>query len=225
MGPCLTAPLKNDTITTTIERKYIMNQKLFTESFQEIMQEKPIEEDKSKDLSLAKLFDLPNLSQGSRIKLGNRFELTINRYLKNFKKVTSFKDDSSSLWMNTKTNEVISDGAGKGMKDIDILFTKDMTTYYLESKTNLNLDTEKSHATIEKVKTITNCLKNNVDYPNVTGKVFSPFWDETNVPISARIKKSGMIMWFSELNDILELGLTKSSWVDMCKEFGKQIKE
>jgi len=197
-----------------------MNIEILKESWQEMIQENPLTANPS-ILSLAKLFGLSNLPHGLRVQLGNRFEKFINLLLKKDKKVTSSKDDSPNLWMNTETNEVIVDGNGEGMKDIDTLFIKDGRTWYLEEKTNLGLDTEKSTKTIEKVKTITDCLKNNENYPNVTGRVLSCFWDETNVPISNSLKKSGLVMYFSEFNDILDLGLTKSKWEDMCKEFGK----
>ena len=64
-------------------------------------------------------------------------------------------------------------------------------------------------------------MKNNENYPNVIGRVLSCFWDETNVPISSGMKTSGLVMYFSEFNDILDLGLTKSKWEDICKEFGE----
>tara|TARA_B100000780_G_scaffold276134_1_gene244125 strand:+ start:63 stop:683 length:621 start_codon:yes stop_codon:yes gene_type:complete len=197
-----------------------MNIEILKESWQEMIQENPLTANPSV-LTLAELFGLSNLPHGLRVQLGNRFEKFINQLLKKHKKVTSFKDDSSNLWINTETNEVIVDGNGEGMKDIDTLFIIDGTTYYLEEKTNLKLDTEKSTKTIEKVKTITDCLKNNENYPNVIGRVLSCFWDETNVPISSGMKTSGLVMYFSEFNDILDLGLTKSKWEDICKEFGE----
>jgi len=196
---------------------------IIQKSFRETFEEQPIGKPKSV-YSVAELYGRSELTQGQRVKFGNRQEVFFNKILEKLKNINSIKGNHKNLWMNTETNEVIFGGAGKGMKDIDILFIIGNTTYYLECKSNLNLDTEKGPATIEKVKTITECLQNNEDYPNVIGKVLSVFWDKTNVPISGSMVNSGQIMWFEEFNDILKLGYDKQSWENNCKELGKFIK-
>ena len=191
-------------------------------SFEEMIFTYPLK--KSPDVfSIAKLFGRPDLTQGEKIQLGTRIENWINYLVDNHEGITSVKGKNSNLWMNTKTNEISFGGKGKGLKDIDILFTINGTTYYLESKNNLNLDTEKGPETIEKVKTITECLRNNENYSNVVGKVISAFWDSTDVPISGSIKKSGCVMWFGEFCELLNLDITKSDYEDMCKELGKLL--
>ena len=175
------------------------------------------------NFSISKLFGRFDLTQSEKIQLGLRIEEWINHLLNNHKGVTSKKAKNSKLWMDLKSNTVISGGNGSGLKDIDILFIKDETTYYLESKNNLNLDTEKGPETIEKVKLITECLRKNGSYSNVVGKVISSFWDETNVPISGSMGKSGCIMWFSEFCNLLGLDITKSDYETKCKELGQLI--
>ena len=193
-----------------------------TTSFEEVLIDHPMKP--SPDVfSIAKLFGRSDLTQGEKIQLGTRIENWINYLVDNHGGITSVKGKNSNLWMNTKTNEISFGGKGKGLKDIDILFNKTETTYYLESKNNLNLDTEKGPETILKVETITECLRNNENYSNVVGKVVSAFWDKTNVPISGSIKKSGCVMWFSEFCELLNLPITKSEWEDMCKELGKLL--
>ena len=195
---------------------------LIHKSFEEMILKHPLK--KSPNVfSIAKLFDRPDLTQSEKIQLGTRIENWINYLVDNHEGITSVKGKNSNLWMNIKTYEVSSGGNGTGLKDIDILFTINGTTYYLESKNNLNLDTEKGPETIEKVKTITECLRNNENYSNVVGKVVSAFWDKTNVPISGSIKKSGCIMWFGEFCELLNLGITKSDYETKCKELGKLI--
>ena len=195
---------------------------LMTTSFEEMLIDHPMKP--SPDVfSTAKLFGRPDLTQSEKVQLGTKIEKWINYLVDNHEGITSVKGKNSNLWMNIKTCEVSSGGKGTGLKDIDILFTINGTTYYLESKNNLNLDTEKGPETIEKVKTITECLRNNENYSNVVGKVVSAFWDKTNVPISGSIKKSGCVMWFGEFCELLNLDITKSDYEDMCKELGKLL--
>ena len=191
-------------------------------AFEEVLIDYPMK--KSPNVfSTAKLFGRPDLTQSEKIQLGTKIEKFINYWLNDHEGITSVKGKNSNLWMNTKTNEISSGGKGTGLKDIDILFNKSGTTYYLESKNNLNLDTEKGPETIEKVKTITECLRHNENHSNVVGKVVSAFWDKTNVPISGSIKKSGCVMWFGEFCELLNLDITKSDYEDMCKKLGKLL--
>ena len=195
---------------------------LMHKSFEEMILGHPLK--KSPDVfSIAKLFGRSDLTQSQRVQLGTRVEIWVNYLLDAHEDIISIKGKNSNLWMNTKTNEISFGGKGTGLKDIDILFNKAGATYYLESKNNLNLDTEKGPETIEKVETITECLRNNEDYSNVVGKIVSAFWDETTVPISGSISKSGLVMWFGELSELLNLGITKSDYETKCKELGKLL--
>ena len=181
--------------------------------------------DTDSPLTVAELFGRKDLSQGQRIKLGNRMEKLVNGTLDNLPDVKSWKGFSNpNLWMNTTTNELTSGGNGKGDKDVDVLFEKDGIVYYLEVKNNLNLDTEKGPETIEKVGVVTECLRNNLEFEGqeIVGKVLSMFWDNKNVPISGSMKKSN-IMWFSEFVKLFDTNLNKEEYETMCKEMGKEI--
>ena len=113
---------------------------LIQESFKEMIFQNPLK--KSPDLlSIAKLFGRPDLTHSEKIQLGIRMEQWINFIVDNHKGIVSIKGKNSNLWMDTKTNKIVFSGNGKGLKDIDILFNIDGTTYYLEAKTNLTLDT------------------------------------------------------------------------------------
>ena len=181
--------------------------------------------DTDSPLTVAELFGRKDLSQGQRIKLGNRMEKLVNGTLDNLPDVKSWKGFSNpNLWMNTTTNELTSGGNGTGNKDVDVLFEKDGIVYYLEVKNNLNLDTEKGPETIEKVGVVTECLRNNLEFKGkeIVGKVLSMFWDNKNVPISGSMKKSN-IMWFSEFVKLFDTNLNKEEYETMCKEMGKEI--
>ena len=181
--------------------------------------------DTDSPLTVAELFGRKDLSQGQRIKLGNRMEKLVNGTLDNLPDVKSWKGFSNpNLWMNTTTNELTSGGNGTGNKDVDVLFEKDGIVYYLEVKNNLNLDTEKGPETIEKVGVVTECLRNNLEFKGkeIVGKILSMFWDNKNVPISGSMKKSN-IMWFSEFVKLFDTNLNKEEYETMCKEMGKEI--
>ena len=195
---------------------------LITRSWEEVISANPFKKSPD-DFSIAKLFGRTDLTQSEKIQLGTRIENWINHLVDNHLDSSSVKGKNSNLWMNIETNEVIFGGNGTGLKDIDILFTINGITYYLESKNNLNLDTEKGPETIEKVETITECLRNNENYSNVVGKVISAFWDSDNVPISGSMKKSEYVMWFGEFCKILGLDITKSDYENKCKELGRLI--
>ena len=181
--------------------------------------------DTDSPLTVAELFGRKDLSQGQRIKLGNRMEKLVNGTLDNLPDVKSWKGFfNPNLWMNTTTNELTSGGNGKGDKDVDVLFEKDGIVYYLEVKNNLNLDTEKGPETIEKVGVVTECLRNNLEFKGkeIVGKILSMFWDNKNVPISGSMKKSN-IMWFSEFVKLFDCDLSKEEYESICKEMGKEI--
>ena len=196
----------------------------FRSTWSSVISNNPITDTVS-PLSVAELFGRKDLSQGQRIKLGNRMEKLVNGTLDNLPDVKSWKGFSNpNLWMNTTTNELISGGTGEGNKDVDVLFEKDGIVYYLEVKNNLNLDTEKGPETIEKVGVVTECLRNNLEFEGkeIVGKVLSMFWDNKNVPISGSMKKSN-IMWFSEFVKLFDTNLNKEEYETMCKEMGKEI--
>ena len=193
---------------------------MLIESFKGVMLEYPLKPSPL-TLTISDIFGRPDLSQSERIQLGNRIEKWMNRIVEIHPITHSIKGKESNLWMNTETKKVVVGGNGAGLKDIDNLFSIVKSAYYLEIKTNLNLDTEKAPATIEKVKIITECLKESGNYDEVIGKVVSPFWDSENVPISGNMKKYASIMWFSEFSKLLDLGLTKETYEDLCKKIGK----
>ena len=200
----------------------------FRSTWSSVISNNPITDTVS-PLSVAELFGRKDLNQGQRIKLGNRMEKLVNGTLDNLTDVKSWKNFSNpNLWMNTTTNELTSGGRGKGEKDVDVLFEKDDIVYYLEVKSNLNLDTEKGTETIEKVGVITECLRNNFEFKGqeIVGKVLSIFWDNKNVPISGSMNlgnRDGHIMWFSEFVKLFDCDLSKEEYESICKEMGKEI--
>ena len=60
------------------------------------------------DFSIAKLFGRSDLTQGEKVQLGTRMETWFNFMVDNHKDISSVKGkNSSKLWMNIETNELI----------------------------------------------------------------------------------------------------------------------
>jgi hypothetical protein len=192
---------------------------LIKEAFKEMLIDNPLTEP-WKPYNLSSLFGRDDLSQGQKIQLGIRIEYWINMILNDHPNVNSIKGKDKNLWMNTDTNQ-ISSVAPNGLKDIDHLFIFNNKTYYLECKTNLGLDTEKGPATVKKVNTIVKCLTDNGSFPEVTGKIISPFWDIENVYVAPSMENS--IMFFGEFSKLLGLDLTKDTYHAACKELGELL--
>ena len=208
------------------DERLIMNEfeETLRSTWSSVISRNPIVDNPS-PLTVAELFGRKELRQGERIQLGTLMEKLVNGTVDNLTDVKSWKNLSNpNLWMNTTTNELISGGTGEGNKDVDVLFEKDDIVYYLEVKSNLDLDTEKGPETIEKVGVITECLRNNLEFKGqeIVGKVLSMFWDNKNVPISGSMKNSN-IMWFGEFVKLFDTNLNKEEYESICKEMGKEI--
>jgi len=212
------------------EEIMIMNntdsKKLIWASWSTVLTKSPLNPPAKRGLTLAAVCGYPDLTQSKRIQLGNRTENAINLAIKKHPATTSQKGDGTSLWMNTDTNEVSTEGNGQGQKDMDCCFTlnnENDYVYYFEIKTNLELDTEKSKATIEKVKKITTCLEKSRRYPRgVFSSHLSPFWDDTDVVISSTMKHAD-IMFFGQFCELMGWTITRADWIDMLQDVGKKF--
>ena len=93
----------------------------------------------------------------------------------------------------------------KGKKDLDVCFTIGNTIYYFESKLNLNLDTEKTEATDNKIKDINEYLvKKNVNY-NVVSALLTCWWgDEKDLPIRTKTKVYFMKDFLELINQVCD---------------------
>jgi hypothetical protein len=201
------------------------------ESFEEVIKKDPIIKTKAKTLTMSYLLGVDHFGVGERIKLGDRLEKWITKLIEMIEDVDAIKPSSKKLWINIESGDLVFGGNGKGLKDVDILFELDGRIIYLEAKTNLELDTEKSVITIEKVNVIVESLKRNPKFSNkkVVGKVLSLFWDDAKVdglkvPYSSDMKKkSENVMFFSEFSELLGLGLIKEKYYAELLELGKTL--
>ena len=203
------------------------SKKLIRRSLTAVMTECPVTSPAKRWLTFADMCGCPDLSQSKRIQLGYRIENALNRAIDDHPETVSLKGRGTSLWMQLATNKMSTGGTGKGQKDVDCCFTlnnKDGYAYYFEIKTNLNLDTEKSKATIEKVKKITTCLEESESYPRgVFSSHLSPFWDNTNVVISSTMKHHADIMFFGEFCELVGWAITRTDWIDILQDIGENF--
>lgn len=105
---------------------------------------------------------------------------------------------------------------------VDILFDYNGTKYYFESKNNLNIDTEKTIATKNKVEKIKDFLlkENN----NVVAKILMNRYssNETAKFYKSPITKND-IYGYSQFFNIFGIEVTKEDWEDFFLEVGTYI--
>ena len=112
---------------------------------------------------------------------------------------------------NTDTN--------KGLKDVDIWFKFNSKMYYFEAKTNLDLDSEKSKATDNKVEDVTNWMKKNYSDTEVVSGVLSCwFKKETELPVKVK-----NVFFMDDLFNILDIEMTSDDYYTIMKELGKSL--
>lgn len=127
---------------------------------------------------------------------------------------------------------VIKDVIGGKSKDIDLLFmdNENKIVYYRELKSNLELDTEKLPATYEKIKKITNYLRN--EYPNYkidSSLMTWAIYQEKDLPkkYNSKIKQcknNGVeVSYPSDLFNLLNIEFSGNDYYNFFRKLGKKI--
>lgn len=165
----------------------------------------------NKDFNVKKLLNNNLLTQSFSIKFGILFE----RFIKSIIRTKGYKLINEELQdvfeTGTKTN--------KGKKDIDICFIKGDTIFYFESKLNLNLDSEKSKATDQKVNHITKFLTKVNDGYKIYSGLITCWWErEEGMSITTKTH----LLFMKDLFNLLEIDYDKSRYYDMMSKFGNQ---
>jgi len=193
-------------------------QMMMIESFSNVLDKHPFTDPKKKSYNIKDLFQV-ELSQSQSIQVGKKIEFFINEVLHKTPNVKCHTTES--IWIDTETNRIQIGGNSKGLKDVDILFEYNKKSYYLELKSNLDLDTEKVIATTNKVKLITDSLNKNGGYGEVESKILSPFWYKNSSIVNPF--PDDKVMWISELFKIVGITLPKNEYNELCIEIGKDI--
>jgi hypothetical protein len=164
------------------------------------------------DYNVKRLLNNNNLTQSQSIKFGKVFEGFIKDIVKTQGGELINEEYVDVYEIGTKTN--------KGKKDLDICFIKGDTIYYFESKMNLNLDSEKSKVTDEKISQITNYLvKQNKGMNVVSGLITS--WYEREEGMSIKTKTN--LFFMKDFLQIVGVDMGKNEYYEMMSDFGKLI--
>ena len=165
------------------------------------MVKKPI-----KDFNVKRLLNNPTLDQSQSIRFGKVFESFIKSIISELGHPILYEDLVSIPY--------------KGQKDVDLCFIKDDVVYYFECKINLNLDSEKSKATDEKIDNIEQFLK--TKHPGktiVVGCLTCWYEKEAKMHITPKVK----IFFLKDLLQLLGYNISKQECTDMYYEFGRNI--
>lgn len=154
-----------------------------------------------------------DLSQSQSIRFGNMFQNFIKSII-----VEAGGEVLSQQFADiygvgeTKTN--------KGQKDVDVWFNFKGKMYYFEAKTNLDLDSEKSKATDQKVEAISNWMK--INYPNdevVSGILSCWYTKELGLPVKVK-----NVVYMERFFNLLGIEITKEEYYSVMRDFGKMVK-
>lgn len=166
----------------------------------------------SDDFNVKRLLNNPNLTQSQSICFGTVFENFVKNLITN--KGLSLREEKlvDVRLTGTTTN--------KGKKDIDISFVKDGVVYYFECKLNLDLDSEKSKATDDKVGLIREFIQSENPDRNVKSGVLTG-WYEMEKGLPNKLKSQ--VFFMKDLFSILGYEITKEEYYQMMSEFGSMI--
>jgi len=164
------------------------------------------------DFNVKRLLKNPNLTQSQSICFGTVFENFVKSLIES-KDLNLRKEKLVDIYSTgTKTN--------KGKKDIDISFANYPNLYYFECKLNLDLDSEKSKATDDKVGKITTFLTEENKNINIVSGVLTGWYEnEKGLPNKLKTK----VFFMKDLFEILDIKISKEEYYSMLEEFGKLI--
>jgi len=164
------------------------------------------------DFNVKKLLNNDILNQSQSIRFGKIFQKFIKGLItsKGYELINENLLDIYETGGTTK----------KGKKDLDICFIKENTIFYFESKLNLNLDSEKSKATDNKILDITNYLIDKNKDLNVFSGIITCWWEkEEGLSITTKTN----LIFFKDFLEILSIESTKEEYYNLMSEFGSMI--
>lgn len=157
--------------------------------------------------SLSSRLELPS-SQSIASQLGFKTENSINEYINTHSGISNLKQMYPKI----------------GKHQVDVLFKFHNTIYYFESKNNLNLDTEKTIRSNEKIKNIKKYLTKEFSSYRVVCKYLNMWIYGSNNLIfkSGRMNKKD-IYGYSDFFNIFGVKVTKNEFSKLQKRVKKQI--
>lgn len=162
--------------------------------------------------NLKKLLGNKNLTQSQSIKFGKVFETFLKTLITNkgYELIYTTPLDVDNKGLSTI----------KGTKELDVCYKHKNIIYYLEVKTNLMLDSEKTKITDGKIINITNYIKDNNVGISVFNGIITCWWEkEPGLPITPKTNVIFMKDFFHKLG----FNITKDEYYTLMCEFGKKI--
>lgn len=167
--------------------------------------------------NIRKLIDNQNLTQSDVIRFGYVFE----NFLKNCIRNSGNKvfDINFLDVFNTGTNTL------KGKKNLDIFFRIGKNNiYYFESKTNVNLDSEKTKLTNHKIEQIENYISHekkilNGEITLICGTI-TCWWEYEKGMTNPRTKS---LYYMKDFFELLNVNITKEEYYKIMSDFGKEL--
>lgn len=177
------------------------------------------------DFNVKRLLNNNKLDQSQSIRFGKIFEKFIKDLIKS-KGYELINEELVDVYgTGSKTN--------KGKKDLDICFKigsspiatrwislKENTIFYFESKLNLNLDSEKSKATDDKITNIKEYLIQENKENDVFSGLITCWWEkEEGMSITTKTN----LLFMKDFLEILDIETTKEDYYNLMSDFGKMI--
>jgi hypothetical protein len=158
----------------------------------------------NKNFNAKRLVGISDLSQSESISMGNFFEYMFKELAKLCPK-PNVKVHNRPLILS----ESVFSGEKKKNKQIDLLLEISGKLYYLESKLNCELDSEKFPHTLNKIKKVSKALENEYGC-ECLGKIVTPWYKyEEEMPDQY---KNAKIMFASEYLNLIGFNYSEQEW-------------
>jgi len=169
---------------------------------------------KSDDYNISKLLGI-KLTQSQSIRFGKKFEKIVGDLILLAKDTELEEKTILDIYELNDKNSIKT----KGKKNVDMIFKKNNKRYYFELKTNMNLDSEKSKITDEKIKQVTNYFEKKYNEKIISGCLTC--WYGPEKKIVNKLKTD--IYYMKDLFEILDFKITKEEYYTTFKKLGQKI--
>jgi len=108
-------------------------------------------------------------------------------------------------------------------KQIDLLFEFNNSIFYFEIKNNVNLDTEKSKATFNKIQDLKILLEKHFSKPVNAFLLLNRYSDSKKIKSIKKPLTKSIIYGYSELFKMFDIAVNEKDWNDFFKSVGTYI--
>ena len=165
-----------------------------------------------KKFNAKRLAGLSDLSQSEAIRIGNLLELLLA-------KLGELSPNAKVYDRPLILSESVFSGKKKKNKQIDLLLKVSGKFYYLESKLNCELDSEKFPHTLNKINKVTKAIKNEYGC-ECLGRLITPWYKhEKGMPHQY---KNSNIMFASEYFNLIGVDIGEQEWYNYLNSFAKK---